>query len=107
MNAWLSYLERGVFPGGCFMTAASHEFDGRPGPVRELVARSWGFWLEVLANEVRVAQEQGELDSAPNPQEVAFRLNAYVMAGNWRKQLFDDPEALAPSRAAIEDLLDA
>ncbi|WP_425569410.1 TetR family transcriptional regulator C-terminal domain-containing protein [Nonomuraea salmonea] len=29
--AWVSYLERQVFPGGCFFVAAAHEFDGRPG----------------------------------------------------------------------------
>jgi len=32
--AWVSYLERRVFPGGCFFTAAAAEFDDRPGRVR-------------------------------------------------------------------------
>ena len=32
--AWLSYLERDVFPGGCFMTQAAVDFDGRPGRIR-------------------------------------------------------------------------
>jgi AcrR family transcriptional regulator len=105
MDAWLSYLERSVFPGGCFLTAASLEFDDRPGPVRETVAKSWGLWLEVLAGEVRTAEAQGQLNGELDPQEVAFRLNAYVMAANWTKQLFDGPDALATSRAAIDGLL--
>ena len=33
-DAWLSYMEREVFRGGCFFAAASLEFDSRPGPVR-------------------------------------------------------------------------
>ena len=37
-DAWLSYIRRGVFPGGCFFAAASFEFDSRPGPVRDRVA---------------------------------------------------------------------
>ena len=32
---WISYLERRVFPGGCFFAAATLEFDDRPGPVRD------------------------------------------------------------------------
>ena len=33
-ESWLSYIRRGVFPGGCFFAAASFEFDSRPGPVQ-------------------------------------------------------------------------
>src|ERR1700682_1544728 len=32
-NAYLSYLKRAVFPGGCFFEAASSGFDSKPGPV--------------------------------------------------------------------------
>jgi AcrR family transcriptional regulator len=105
MDAWLSYLERSVFPGGCFLTAASLEFDDRPGPVREVVATTWTRWLRVLAREIVTAQEQGELDPDMDPDQAAFELNAHVMAGNWAKQLFGGPEALEPSRAAIDLLL--
>ena len=37
-DAWLSYLGRDVFPGGCFVAAASCEFDDRPGRVRDAIA---------------------------------------------------------------------
>src|SRR3954470_14074048 len=30
-DAWIAHLRSGVFPGGCFLTAASMEFDGRDG----------------------------------------------------------------------------
>src|SRR5213082_686093 len=36
-EAYLSYVERDVFPGGCFFEAALAEFDSRPGPVRERI----------------------------------------------------------------------
>src|SRR5246127_342650 len=36
-RSWLDYIKRGVFPGGCFFAAASFEFDGRPGPIRDAV----------------------------------------------------------------------
>ncbi|MBA2523179.1 MAG: TetR/AcrR family transcriptional regulator [Solirubrobacterales bacterium] len=105
MNAWLSYLEREVFPGGCFLTAVSLEFDDRPGAVRERLAVAWKRWLTVIEGEVSTAQAQGELDRELDPAQVAFQLNAYVMAANWAKQLFADPRALGAARDAIDRLL--
>src|SRR5687767_7398899 len=34
-DEWIAYLERRVFPGGCFFAAATLEYDDRPGPVRD------------------------------------------------------------------------
>jgi AcrR family transcriptional regulator len=39
-EAWVSYVERDVLPGGCFFTAAASEFDGRGGPVATPSPRS-------------------------------------------------------------------
>jgi AcrR family transcriptional regulator len=105
MDAWLSYLERCVFPGGCFLSAASLEFDDRPGPVRDAVAEALRRWLRVLEEEVATAQAKGELDPDLDAGQFAFQLNAYVMAGNWATQLFGDLAALSASRAAVERLL--
>ncbi|MGH2898697.1 MAG: TetR/AcrR family transcriptional regulator [Solirubrobacteraceae bacterium] len=106
MASWLSYLEREVFPGGCFLTAASIEFDDRPGPVRDAIAAAWRLWLDVIEREVAAAQAHGQLAaSAASPRQIAFELHAYVTAGNVAKQLFRDSEALAASRVAIERLL--
>ena len=37
-EAYLSYVERRVFPGGCFMASAALEMGTRPGPVKDLIA---------------------------------------------------------------------
>jgi len=107
MEAWLSYLEREVFPGGCFLTAASAEFDDRPGVVRDAVAAAGKRWLDVLEREAVTAQEQGELAGEPSARQIAFQLHAYVVQANWGKQLFRQPEPLANSRVAIARLLGA
>src|ERR1700680_1932895 len=48
LAAWLAYFRRAVFPGGCFFQAASLEFDGRPGPVRDRVVEVMSQWLDFL-----------------------------------------------------------
>src|SRR5436305_949501 len=37
-DAFFGYLQRRVFPGGCFFVAAALEMGTRPGPVKERVA---------------------------------------------------------------------
>ena len=72
--AWLSHLRRGVFPGGCFLTAASLEFDDRPGPVRDQIAATMERWLTVLGREAKLAREAGELPPETDPRQLAFEL---------------------------------
>ena len=54
----MSYLARDVFPGGCFVTAASCEFDDRPGRVREAIRAQHREWLRVLAREAQAGDRR-------------------------------------------------
>lgn len=98
---WISYLERDVFPGGCFLTAAAAEFDGRPGRVRDAVAATLRLWNSVLEAEARTAIEAGELDPSADPAQVAFELNAIAMAVNQARQLRADADAGRRGRIAM------
>src|SRR3954468_3079650 len=75
-DAWMSYLGRDVFPGGCFVTAASCEFDDRPGRVRDAVVAAHLEWMGVLAREARRAIADGDLPRGTDPDDVAFGMNA-------------------------------
>src|SRR5918998_1017367 len=55
-EAFLSHLERRVFPGGCFFVSAAAEFDTHPGPVKEEVAAFLRGWLETLEGLAARAQ---------------------------------------------------
>src|SRR5215207_4541880 len=61
-DIWLSYVQGGVFRGGCFFAAASAEFDSRPGPVRDRIAEIMKEWLTTLRNAIVEAQEAGQMD---------------------------------------------
>jgi AcrR family transcriptional regulator len=103
--SWLSYLRREVFPGGCFLSAASLEFDDRPGPVRDQVVGAMQRWLWVLGRDAEIAREAGELPAHTDSRQLAFELNATLMGANWAHRLLSDPSAFERAQVAIDRLL--
>jgi AcrR family transcriptional regulator len=106
-DAWMSYLARDVFPGGCFITAASCEFDDRPGRVREAIRAQSDEWLRVLAHEAKAAVAAGDLPRGTRPDDVAFTMNAIAMGTNQARHLREDPDAPARGWRAMRTLLHA
>jgi AcrR family transcriptional regulator len=104
-DAWVRYLGAPPFPGGCFLTAVSVEFDSRPGPVNREVKRVMRQWLRVLAREARKAAVEGELPTDTDPEEVAFVINALAVGANCDFQLHRDPRALQRARRAMSAVL--
>ena len=101
-EAWLSYMERHVFPGGCFFAHTSAEFDSRPGPVHDRLAQAMRDWLGTLERAVRMARDSGELRADVDPGRAAFELHALGLAANWRMELLDDREAFQWAREGAE-----
>lgn len=106
-DAWMSYLARDVFPGGCFVTAASCEFDDRPGRVRDAIRAQHQEWMGVLAREARQAIADGDLPRGTLPEDVAFAMNAIAMGVNQGRHLLGDPDAPARGWRAMRTLLHA
>lgn len=106
-DAWLDYLGRDVFPGGCFVTAASCEFDDRPGRVRDAVVAMHRLWMDVLAREARQAVRDGDLPRGADPYDIAFGLNAIAMGVNQARHLMGDADAPARGWRAMRTLLAA
>lgn len=100
IGAWVDYLADCPFPGGCFVTAASFELDGRPGPLRERLRDMVSARREHLAGEVAAAQAEIPGPHRP-PQEVATALIGLSMAANQEIQLLEDPLAPVRARAAM------
>jgi AcrR family transcriptional regulator len=100
------YLERPVFPGGCFFASATAELDTHPGPVKERLVEALDGWLALIERRVREAQEAGELDAAEDPGLLAFELDAFMKMGNSPRALHGGRSGLAQARAAIRARLD-
>jgi AcrR family transcriptional regulator len=100
-DAWLDYVEKRVFPGGCFMVATLSEFDSRPGPVRDALATARQGWLALLEHQASVAQSVGDLPPSPAPSLVAFEVDALLSSANVDRNLSDDTSALDAARALL------
>jgi AcrR family transcriptional regulator len=104
-DAYLSHIERRVFPGGCFFSAAAADVGTRPGPVRDAIATQQRQWLTLLERLAREATELGELNPETDPAQLAFELKALLVAANTSFILLDDPTAFTRARQAIGERL--
>ncbi len=104
-EGYLSYIERRVFPGGCFFVSASAEVGGRPGRVHDEVARIQQQWRDVLSLEAGVAGDRGELPADTDPQQLAFELGVILAGTNIVSVLHDDLGVIDRARSAIKSRL--
>jgi AcrR family transcriptional regulator len=100
-ESFLSYVQREVFPGGCFFAAAMAEFDCKPGPVRDRIAELQADWLHTLQRAATDAVRVGELTHDTDVEQLAFDLEAALLSGNWYVHLFSDTDYLARARESV------
>ncbi len=106
-DAWLSYIRRSVFPGGCFFAAASFEFDSRPGPVRDRVRQMMDDWMHARERSIRMAKDEGHLKDDVDPSQLAFELNSLFFGANFAFYLRDDQQAIERAERAVLTRLEA
>jgi AcrR family transcriptional regulator len=106
-SSWLGHVENRVFAGGCFFTAASFEFDSRPGPVRDAIVAAMKKWLSILSRAADQAKKAGHLKAGVDPERFAFEIYSLALGGHWGSQLFNDSLALDKVRSTIMSRLRA
>ena len=104
-EGYLSYVERRVFPGGCFFVAASAEVGAQAGRVHDEVARAQQQWRDLLAREARTAAGKGELPDGTDPAQLAFELGVILAGTDIVSVLHDDHHAISRARTAIRTRL--
>ena len=104
-EAYLSYLERRVFPGGCFFACVAAEVDSRDGPVTDRLRELMAGGIDALGGMVRDAQARGEVDAGADPDQVAFEIDSLLHGANAGFMLYRSDEPLERARRAIRDRL--
>ena len=100
-DGFLSHVERGVFPGGCFFAAVAAEMNVRPGPVRDRIGLFVAGWMGAIEAAIREAQAGGEIEPGADPGQLAFEINALLVGANLAFPLFGDPRILDRARVGV------
>ncbi|MGW7115187.1 TetR/AcrR family transcriptional regulator, partial [Streptomyces xanthophaeus] len=90
---WLDYSRGRTFPGGCFFYGVSAEFDARPGPVRDEIAKARSDWTRYVERGLDEARQAGGFRAGADPAEVpqlAFEFIALMELANAHSVLHDD-----------------
>jgi AcrR family transcriptional regulator len=101
-EAYLSYVEREVFPGGCFFAQLLAEFDAPDGAIHDEVATFQQAGMAMLEGLIVTAQQQGELDPDMEPGQLAFELYAPLELANYLSTLHRDSALIARGRRAVQ-----
>ena len=95
---YLSYLERHVFPGGCFFAAVAAEVDSREGRVTDRLRDLMSGGVKWLAGLLREAQQRGEVDPGADADQLLHGANASFT-------LYRSDEPLERARRGIRERL--
>ena len=100
-DRWLGHVETRIFAGGCFFTAASFEFDGRPGAVRSAIVDAMQSWLNILTRSVEEAKKAKHIQSNLDAAQFAFEVYSMAVGAHWAFELLDQKNALSRARESI------
>lgn len=100
-EAFFSYVERRVFPGGCFFAATSLEMGARKGPVRDRLAAVQSNFTAMLSSFATTAIQQHELSADEVPDRLAFELHAILLGADTKFILHDDHSVMQLGREVV------
>ena len=101
-DAYLSHLDRGVFPGGCFFASVAAEFDMHPGAIKQRIAEFQRQWLQLMEDLARQAQDAGQIIEDEDPAQLVFEVDAFLLMANMTFLLQNDVAFLEQARRAIQ-----
>jgi AcrR family transcriptional regulator len=102
---WIDWTASSGLPGGCILLSAAHEFDDRPGVIRDAVAAGQRRGLAVIERAVRLAIDEGHLREDADPEQIAFEMLGLILVAHNHRRLLSDREARGRARAAFEALI--
>jgi AcrR family transcriptional regulator len=103
---WLDW-ETEALQGGCVFVTATIEFDDQPGAMRDALVRIQQDWLEFVATVAGTAVAEGDFRTELDTEQLAFTLQGLMLGYHHAARLMRDPKALAHTRQALDQLLEA
>lgn len=104
-RTFLDYVDQQVVPGGCFFASVAAEVSAQPGAVRDRIAGEQRDWIALLERLATEARDLDELPADTDPAQLAFELNAVVVAANTTFVLHGDTSGLDRARRAVDHRL--
>jgi AcrR family transcriptional regulator len=104
-EGFLSWIDAGERKGGCFFMALSHEYDDRPGAVRDLLVQSQQEWREIIGKAARLAKDEKHFGSQVDTAQFAYEMVGIGMAYQQAFKLLSDPRARDRAHAAFDALV--
>ena len=105
-QTFLSYIERAVFPGGCFFASAMAEFGARkPSLARDRIVECQEQWMMMLERAADGARAKGELRADSESRQLAFELEGALLSANWYFHLFHDATNIERARHTVRTRL--
>ncbi|MCA9265252.1 MAG: TetR/AcrR family transcriptional regulator [Planctomycetales bacterium] len=98
---WLAWASSEGLPGGCVFVAAAAELDDKPGPVRDYLVRSQQDWIATLSRAVAISQEEGDVASDADPEQLAFELYGVMMSYHLYRRLLGNRSAKTRAQASF------
>ena len=65
---------------GCIYISGAVEFDDRPGPEREALARSVQTWHAGMKRAITLAKQEGHLEAATDEEQMLFEIHGLILA---------------------------
>lgn len=102
---FLNFVERRVFPGGCFFSAVTGEMTALPETVRERIEKHQRGFTDLLTRCAREAIEEGEVDTDLTAEQIGFELNGLIIMANLKFVAHRDSEAIERAWDGVRRLL--
>jgi AcrR family transcriptional regulator len=105
-EAFLSHLERRVFPGGCFFATVAAQLATRPGRARDRVLQVQQQWVGLIAEALTQAVRAKELPRGTDADQLAFEITAMMVRANFAWITSGDVRVLEQARVGIHHVLE-
>jgi AcrR family transcriptional regulator len=103
---WFGWITEQCGPGGCLFMSLSHEYDDRPGAIRDKLASAQRDWWRTLSKAAQLAIDAGHFRRDLDAEQFAQEVLGIGMAYQHATRLLHDPRAEKRARTAFAALVE-